>query len=380
MRSRTPVLLFVGLLVPIALATLAPPCSAIPAWSRRYGISCSDCHAFPSLQLTAMGTRFLQRGHRTEDDTSEKDFSKLLAAHVEWSHTVVQHEDAPFESPEFHFHAGGALSPDFSAYLDANLNSDFEAIYGQYTTPNSGGDYFTARAGKTIPVILREYAAGLTAAGSTPLIIGEATLGANPFTPTRDSFGADAGGQWKHLFVQAGVVNGEDVPDQALVGNHKDVFASAQVSMEDQPTGAGVYFFHGGYDLLTPDSTGASAFDRYDRGALFANYTQDHYRVTGAYLVGQDDIGGQVEKPRISGLYVQADVSPSSWLVPFARYDWVKTEKVADAATVKQETIGLTVAAYVTQVTGGRLTAEFARREVGSSTTNQGMLTLMFVF
>jgi hypothetical protein len=379
MRIRLLLLFSTGLLMAASLAFLAPRCSAVPAWSRRYETPCSSCHAYPSLQLTGMGVSFLRRGHRLEDDAAEKDFSKLLSGHVEWAYTLEQHENAPFPPPEFHLHAGGALSPFVSAYLDANVNSNFEVVYGQYTHPMGKEGYWTARAGKTIPVILREYAAGLGAGGSTPLVIGAATLGQNPFTPTRDSYGLDAGGEWGRMFVQGGVVNGDDVPAVALVGSHKDLFATAQTHLSGQPTGAGVYYFRGGYDLVTGTS-GESAFDRYDREAVFANVTTYRFRVAGAYLFGRDNIEGDPQQPTISGFYIQADLTPSRPLTPFARFDQVETEEVAGAGTVRQVTLGTSVALYVTDATGGRVSAEISRNDNGTSTTNAGTLTLVFAF
>ena len=379
MRARCSFLVTVPILTVTALTSLATRGAAVPAWSRSYEIPCTGCHQFPSLQLTTLGTEFLRRGHRMEGDKEQKDVTKLMAAHIEWTYATEQGHSTPFVSPEFHLHAGGPLSSSFSAYLDANVNSDFEAIYGQYTNPIGSDGYLTARAGKTIPVILREYAAGLMASASTPLIITDATLGQNPFTPTRDSYGVDAAGKWHALFVQIGAVSGNDVPGQALVNQHKDFFASAEVNLSDQPTGVGLYYFHGGYDLLA-DTLGTLAFDRYDRGAVFANLTRSHLRVAGALLVGQDHVEGQATEPRISGFYAQLDALPSAPVVPFARFDRATTENVADAASVNQATIGLSAAMYFTDVTGGRISLEFSRRDDGTATTNGGAVTLVLAF
>src|SRR5262249_4431802 len=97
---------------------------AVPAWSRRYGVACGTCHAFPSLQLTATGLDFFRRGHRMAGDTTDKDITHLLSAHGEWDYEVKNGESNPFESPEFHLHAGGAFSQYFSAYVDAGINEE----------------------------------------------------------------------------------------------------------------------------------------------------------------------------------------------------------------------------------------------------------------
>src|SRR5436309_9216527 len=153
------------------------PASAIPAWSRRYNLPCGACHAYPSLQLTADGLDFFRRGHRMEKDTIDKNIINLISAHGEWVYEIKEGESTAFPSPELHLHAGGALSPLFSAYVDANINEDFEVIYLQLTKEAQSGDkYFTARGGKISPTIIRNYGNGLMASASTPLILTDATL------------------------------------------------------------------------------------------------------------------------------------------------------------------------------------------------------------
>ena len=109
----------------------AAPAAAVPMWTRRYGVACSTCHAFPSLQLSDVGLDFLRRGHRMTGDTFPKNVTDLISGHGEWEHAVEEHGSTAFQSPAFHFHIGGALSEYFSTYIDANVNSDFEAVYAQ---------------------------------------------------------------------------------------------------------------------------------------------------------------------------------------------------------------------------------------------------------
>jgi hypothetical protein len=71
------------------------------------------------------------------------------------------------------------------------------------------------------------------ASASTPLIITDTTLAGNPFTPARDSFGVDIAARWKSIFMQTGVVNGEDVEGQAAVQNHKDLYATGEFAHTD---------------------------------------------------------------------------------------------------------------------------------------------------
>jgi len=172
----------------------------------------------------------------------------------------------------------------------------------QFTKEHGDESYFTARIGKISPTIIRNYGNGLMASASTPLILTDVTLADNPFTPARESFGLDVGQRWRRVFVQAGVLNGEDVPGQAAVNDHKDFFASAELTADGQPTGVGVYYYRAGYDLGDPAV--ATLFDRYDRTSVFANYTRDKVRLAGAYAFGKDRVQTLAER-KIRGFYVQ---------------------------------------------------------------------------
>jgi hypothetical protein len=334
------------------------------------------CHAFPSLQLTASGLDFLRRGHRFQDDKFDKDVINMLSAHGQWTFTKEEKSPAPFESPEAHLHVGGALTSHVSAYGDVTLNGGaIETLMLQFTKEHGEDSYFTARAGKISPSIIRNYGNGLTASTSTPLVLTDTTLGQNPFTPARESFGLDVAQRWRHAFFQAGVLNGEDVPGQAAVNDHKDVFATAELTAAAQPSGIGLYFYRGGYDLGDPAA--GALFDRYLRAGIFANFTRDRIRLAGAYVFGNDRIETQAEK-RIHGFYVQAD-APAGWAVPFARYDWVTTEQVESERTWKV-TVGSAFRLFESEVTAGQAVLELYRRSTAGVAVNGLLVDLLWGF
>ena len=363
-------------ILPLAIAYLSPA-SAVPMWSRRYGVSCTTCHSYPSLPLTSEGLDFFRRGHRFDPDSLDRNFGNLISAHGEWNYELQDGAASAFPSPEFHFHAGVALSPLFSTYVDANVNSDFKALFVQLTKSFGPDSYFTARQGKISPTIIRNYGNGLMASSSRPLILSDATLGQNPFTPARESYGLDLGGRWKQVFAQAGVLNGGDIPGQAAVGNHKDVFGSVELNPMDNPSGLGLYYYRGGYDLT--DAAGATRFDRYQRVAVFANCTRERMRPAGAYLHGTD-VAGELPARAISGYYVQMDDHPGEWVTPFARYDWSKREIEGGEDRVHVVTVGAAVPLYETDAGGGRAVLELSRRKQGDAISSGGSLDLLWAF
>lgn len=362
----------IGLLLLLVLVVSASPASAVPAWSRRYGVSCSMCHAYPSLQFTTTGLDFLRRGHRLKDDKFDTNLANWISAHGEWTYTKKEKEPAPpFESPDLHFHMGGAISSHFSTYSDVTLNGgELEALMLQFTKEHGNDSYFTARIGKISPMIIRNYGNGLMASASTPLVLTDVTLADNPFTPARESFGIDVGQRWKHLFVQTGVLNGEDVPGQASVNNHKDFFATAEFTASDQPTGIGLYYYRAGYDLGDPP-----VFDRYDRTCVFANFTRDKFRLAGAYAFGKD-----LAERKIRGFYVQLDSHPVDWTVPFARYDRVNTEVDGESNQIWKITLGSAFRLFESDVTAGRTVIEMYRKSEAGVASKGVMMNLVWAF
>jgi len=358
----------------VLLVFQALPASAVGMWARRYGVECSACHAYPSLQLTNIGLDFMRRGHRMDKDTYDPVVAHMVSAHGEWNYQIEEKGSTSFESPDLHLHVGGALSPRFSAYVDANVNNDFEVAYMQYTQTQKGDSYFTARAGKLIPTLVRNYGSGLMGSASSPLILTDTTVGPNPFTPSRDSTGIDVAERWKSLYVQAGVLNGEDVEDQVAVNHHKDFYATAEWNSEIEPTGVGLYYFRGGYDLLSdaPDPI----FDRYDRLGGFLNYTTDQVRLVGGYLTGKDQRTLLADR-KIHGYFAQVEAHPADWAAPFTRYDDVQVETEEGTDHLKQLSIGCALRLFENDVTGGRLVIEVARKDEAGAKTNSALLNLI---
>jgi hypothetical protein len=325
-----------------------------------------------------MGLDFLRRGHRFEKDSFDKNAINNISAHGEWDYTVQEHQSTAFPAPDIHAHLGGALDSHFSAYVDVHLNSGaVEVSYLQFTM-EKGDSYFTSRVGKISPTIVRDYGNGLMASQSTPLILTNAMLGQNPFQPGRDSFGIDVAQRYKALFLQAGVINGEDVPGQATVGNKKDFYATAQLNASQTPTGIGFYYHYGRYSLGDP-AAGALLPDHYDREAVFANFTRDRFRLAGAYLYGRDRIMGLADQT-IQGYYVQGDGRPAVWLTPFARFDWVKSDQTGGSTTVQLVTVGSSFRLFETEITSGRATLELSRQTQSGSHINAALISLLWIF
>ena len=124
--------IFLGLLVGVTLAALATPADAIPAFARKYSLSCTACHA-PFPRLNAFGEDFAARGFRMPDPEVEAErgeqptgdpLLKLmktvpLALRAE-AHAVYQEDGDPdneFEAPWlFKVLSGGPIGEKVSYY------------------------------------------------------------------------------------------------------------------------------------------------------------------------------------------------------------------------------------------------------------------------
>jgi len=357
---------------------LCLPSAAVPMWARRYNVGCNTCHNWPAFQLTATGLDFLRRGHRLKGDGFDKDFTHLVSAHIEWEWDPAEGANNQFNTPQFHLYAGGAFTENFSGFLNANVNNDIEAAYLQYTKEWGDDSYFTARAGRIGPTLLRNYGNGLEAGATDPLILTATSLNANPFVPDRLNNGIDIGGRYQMFFAQAGVLNGEDVAGVASVGHHKDFYATLEV-MPDGVSGVGLYYHHGGYDLGDP-AMPPQLNDSYHREGVFANYTQSLFRIAGAYLYGTDHVATVTPNRKIHGWYAQVNGYPSAWVAVFVRYDDTKTQDETGQLRTRQGTVGATLKLFEVSTTSARLALEAARQQVPGAHTNLGVLNLLWAF
>ncbi|HLX09577.1 MAG TPA: hypothetical protein VKY89_17115 [Thermoanaerobaculia bacterium] len=370
--------MLVALFAGTGALALCQPCAAVPMWARRYNVGCNTCHNWPALQLTATGLDFLRRGHRFKGDGFDKDWTHLVAAHVEWEYDAASGTSNQFNSPEFHLHAGGAFTENFSGYVNANINNELEAAYLQYTKEWGDDAYFTARGGRLSPTLLRNYGNGLEAGASDPLILSSTTLNANPFTPDRNDNGVDVGGRYQMFFLQAGVLDGDDVAGQASVGKHKDFYGSLEAT-PDGVSGVGLYYHHGGYDLGDP-AMPPQLDDSYQREGVFANYSQSRFRVAGAYLFGKDQVATVIPDRKIRGYYLQVNGYPTGWVALFARYDDTTTQDETGQQRTRQGTVGATFEVFEKATTSARIALEAGRQELPGMHTNLGVVNLLWAF
>jgi hypothetical protein len=101
--------------------------SAIPAWARRYNVSCSHCHLGANPTLNATGIRFRWAGYRMPDDIGQKEDTKRVAdylaarAKFRYTYAKVSGEDATddgFSLDETNVYIGGSFAKNFGSFIE----------------------------------------------------------------------------------------------------------------------------------------------------------------------------------------------------------------------------------------------------------------------
>ncbi len=105
----------------------AAAANAIPAWARRYNVSCSHCHFGANATLNATGIRFRWAGYRMPDDIGQKEDTKRVAdylaarAKFRYTYAKVSGEDATddgFSLDETNVYIGGSFAKNFGSFIE----------------------------------------------------------------------------------------------------------------------------------------------------------------------------------------------------------------------------------------------------------------------
>jgi hypothetical protein len=145
MRSLRFALMLLPLFALIVPALTPRTGRALPLWSRKYEMKCSDCHsAFP--RLNAFGMRFKQNGYRMKDQDGEspwdaKEFPFSAIVNVGAAYDKIDTVDVVsgqrgsrtetgFKRNAVEFHAAGTVAPKVSYHVDADFTNDTNTLEG----------------------------------------------------------------------------------------------------------------------------------------------------------------------------------------------------------------------------------------------------------
>lgn len=359
----------------------ALPMLAVPAWARLTTMSCADCHALPTLQLTAMGLEFQRNGARLDPATHDASTQRLdtyASITLDASAQAVKSAKPATQTaqPDFQVVSGGALSDRFSYTLMYHFNTGaapsdgMEEAFLQYNLPISKTAFLQIRGGQVNPEILRDFGLGAGSALGAPLVLSTPMTGTSPFTLDAAGRGVDVKLNWSRLELAAGVLDTltptTDATGAPLSGpsptNHKDTYASALVRFDDHASGLALFRLDGQNPVLDPANAGTPLFTDtfYRNGALF-RFIRDKWRLMGAYFEGQHQVDVAGTKAKNDGYFALCDLNFAPAFGVFGRYDFVRPDTSDTTRDQSMKTIGLNGIAFSSAKAGGRWTAQVSR-------------------
>ena len=143
LRTLRVVLLFAPLLALLVPMLTPRTGGALPLWSRKYELKCTDCHlAFP--RLNDFGMKFKQNGYRMKDEDGESPweakefpFSAIVNVGAAWDRIDTldtstnqrgSRTESGFKRNAVEFHAAGTLAPRVSFHVDADFSNDTDNL------------------------------------------------------------------------------------------------------------------------------------------------------------------------------------------------------------------------------------------------------------
>lgn len=387
----------------IALVLLAPATSfAIPAWGRSESTACSSCHATPTWQLTSVGLDFLKKGHRSDafkvnpkSQTWDNYFSliwkgRFYADQLDGARTGNANTQKPssnFEQHSFSLYTGGAIYDRFSYFTELYLSENTGSTSGanvvqsdasrkklaeaflQYNHPLDNDMFLAVRAGEILPGILHVFGVGARSAEQRALVLNDPLAGnSSTYRPFSRQQGMDVTLNGKNFEVAAGIVNGSDTSTTNSIDadNHKDVYASALMTFDEQESGVGVFHYNGQFANYTTKQDFSTALlfkNDFYRTGLLGRFIRDKWRVVGTYFMGEETINATGLKAKNAGYYGLLDYNFSEKLGAFVRYDMLDPNKDISRNESKMILVGLNGLFFGTMRSGARWQVEYSVKD-----------------
>ena len=387
------------------IALLAPAqLAAIPAWSRKLGVSCNMCHATPTLQLNQYGLEYLKKGHRAEtfkvdakDQTLENYFTlnfkgRLVNDQFDGARTGNSYTQRPKTQLELHamsIYTGGELSERLSYFAEVYLSENTGATSGgnvtqgdaarkklaeaylQYNAPlgKNEHNYLKIRAGEILPEVLHVFGVGARSAEQRAVVLNEALAGnTNTFRPFTRQQGLDAAIITEKLDVTVGVVNGSDASttNSLDADRDKDIYATALFNLDSDASAVGVYRHNGKFTnyATKQDYTTAIQFkNEFNRTGFLGRFIRDDWRLVGTYFMGEETTNAAGKLAKNSGFYALADWNFSEKVGTYVRFDKLDPNTDLGNNEVSMVMVGLNGMFFQTEKSGARWLVEYTMKD-----------------
>ena len=384
-RRRWRLILGAGLLAVIA-AALASPVEAIPAYGRRYGVSCTTCHAPLPPRLNNVGIAFRKLGFRMPDaDDEGRLILKTVSSHgIADAASIVadvaarrDKEAEPgsskttFELSEVELAAGTAIGDKVSAqamfvpWEDGEV--ELENVEVQYNA-GSARHQLVVRGG-LMQTYLWQKANHGSLTLSTPLLFApRAVAGVEPFEGFGlgvSQIGAEVGylfnrlkdGRLRSTMLTAAALNGVDQEGEGATRNTAsgaDLYLQALQLLGDRNTIGGFYYLGRSYLAPVPDEgMPDGSKQRFARYGFFGNYLLlNRFDVVAGGALGWDRSPLLTGDVRFAGVFAEVDARLTARWIGVYRFDSVDPDRDLPDNSVRAHTLSSTFRAddhlYVT--------------------------------
>lgn len=340
---------------------------AIPAWARKYGADCSMCHYPVIPRLNSFGHQFRRAGYRTPDEfNKDQDVTKVgdffaarLRARFDYENKEGQIERSEFTLNDATFFYAGAISKNFSGFVESEIESDGEielvgqlqGVFGKaeryisfrtgqmHTLPRVGFSGFDRPSGISTNPLL-----------STTLTRSGPIQGAN-FALNKDEKGLEITYVQGRGRLLAQVLNGvnQDGSGTASKGDvdaDKDFQVAYEYILDDIASGVTAFYYKGSYPGVASPSAVSQRFNFYRLG-IMANKIFPvgfgYFELQGGYIRSSDNVPAQVG-PNVLGHagYVESQQYLTGPEITFLeRFSIIDMETVSNIVTRKDYMVGV---------------------------------------
>jgi hypothetical protein len=371
--------------------------SAIPAWTRGYGVDCSSCHV-AGFKLTRMGQDFLRSGHRMPEYKQDMSLSDhfSVAQKIRYNYATSEDKDGgnkkktnSFEQHALSLYMGGPLQENWSYFAElywhensgntsgsSDLNdygrTKLADAYLQYLKRQNENSFTSVRFGQFTPYLLHLHGVGARLSQDRAYVINSGTVGDNPYKPFTRQYGLELSQYYQGFNVAAAVMNGTGGKLFNRVDNDlkKDVYGAADYTFDGNGSMLGVYGYVGHYPLGLDNATRypAQSYDEFNQLGVLGNYTRKEGAIVGSFFSNNNeytlrkdfaapaDTADAKTEIKSMGYYVELQIYTLHPRVqPYLRYDFWDPDTDVDDNEALGPMIGLSWRA----LDHGRLVAQF---------------------
>lgn len=339
---------------------------AIPAWARKYNADCSMCHYPVVPRLNSFGQQFRRSGYRTPDEFNKDQdvtkvgdfFSTRLRGRFGYQNKEGQIERSEFTLSDATFFYAGALSKNFSAFVESEIESTGEiGLVGQLQGVFGSSDrYVSIRAGQMHPLqrvglggFDRPTGISTNPLHSTALTRVGGITGAN-FALNRDQKGIEVAFVQGRARLLGQVLNGMNDAGNGTkttrdIDPDKDYLVAYEHILDDIASGFTVFYYKGTYHQTATTSAISQRFD-YSRFGVNANKVFPvpfgFFELQGGFVRSYDNVpssvGTDVEG---NAFYVESQqVLKDTWLTFFERYALIEQDAARKNTRRQDYTLG----------------------------------------